>query len=69
VIFWIFFLIPILTGRSVTPTWAALTALIVFNASYMAEVIRGGLQAWKKAGLPLEAIPAEEMAVLPVFGA
>jgi membrane protein DedA with SNARE-associated domain/rhodanese-related sulfurtransferase len=35
----------------------------------LCSVIRGGLQAWKKAGLPLEAIPAEEMAVLPVFGA
>ena len=31
------------------------------------SVIRGGLQAWKKAGLPLEPIPAEEVAVLPVF--
>jgi rhodanese-related sulfurtransferase len=30
-------------------------------------VIKGGLQAWKKAGLPLEAIPAEELASLPVF--
>jgi membrane protein DedA with SNARE-associated domain/rhodanese-related sulfurtransferase len=34
----------------------------------LCSVIRGGLQAWKKAGLPLEAIPAEEVAVLPVFG-
>jgi rhodanese-related sulfurtransferase len=33
----------------------------------LCSVIRGGLQAWKKAGLPLEAIPAGEMAVLPVF--
>jgi rhodanese-related sulfurtransferase len=30
-------------------------------------VIKGGLHAWKKAGLPLEAIPAEELAALPVF--
>jgi membrane protein DedA with SNARE-associated domain/rhodanese-related sulfurtransferase len=33
----------------------------------LCSVIRGGLQAWKKAGLPLEPIPAEEVAVLPVF--
>ena len=33
----------------------------------LCSVIRGGLQAWKKAGLPMEAIPAEEVAVLPVF--
>ncbi|HEY4362686.1 MAG TPA: VTT domain-containing protein [Bryobacteraceae bacterium] len=30
-------------------------------------VIRGGLRKWKKAGLPTEAVPAEEMAALPVF--
>jgi membrane protein DedA with SNARE-associated domain/rhodanese-related sulfurtransferase len=33
----------------------------------LCSVIRGGLQAWKKAGLPLEPIPAEEVAALPVF--
>jgi membrane protein DedA with SNARE-associated domain/rhodanese-related sulfurtransferase len=33
----------------------------------MCSVIRGGLQAWKKAGLPTEAVPAEEVAMLPVF--
>jgi membrane protein DedA with SNARE-associated domain/rhodanese-related sulfurtransferase len=31
-------------------------------------VIRGGLRAWVKAGLPVEAVPREEMAPLPVFG-
>jgi membrane protein DedA with SNARE-associated domain/rhodanese-related sulfurtransferase len=30
-------------------------------------VIKGGLRAWKKAGLPLERVPSEEIAVLPVF--
>jgi rhodanese-related sulfurtransferase len=30
-------------------------------------VIRGGLRAWEKAGLPVEAIPESEMATLPVF--
>ena len=30
-------------------------------------VIQGGLRAWKKAGLPLEAVPAKEMVALPVF--
>ena len=32
-----------------------------------AAVIKGGLQAWKKAGLPMEAVPLEEMTNLPVF--
>jgi hypothetical protein len=30
-------------------------------------VIEGGLSAWRKAGLPVEPIPPEEMAVLPAF--
>ena len=30
-------------------------------------VIKGGLRAWKKAGLPLEAVPPGEMALLPAF--
>jgi membrane protein DedA with SNARE-associated domain/rhodanese-related sulfurtransferase len=33
----------------------------------LSAVIRGGLHAWKKAGLPLEAVPAEEITALPVF--
>ena len=32
-----------------------------------AAVIKGGLRAWKKAGLPLEPVPASEVAILPVF--
>jgi membrane protein DedA with SNARE-associated domain/rhodanese-related sulfurtransferase len=30
-------------------------------------VIRGGLRAWVKAGLPVEDVPADEVAVLPAF--
>jgi rhodanese-related sulfurtransferase len=30
-------------------------------------VIKGGLRAWKKAGLPLEPVPADEIAALPAF--
>ena len=30
-------------------------------------VIKGGLRAWKKAGLPLEQVPAEELTQLPLF--
>lgn len=32
-----------------------------------AAVIKGGFQAWKKAGLPLEQVPEEDIEVLPVF--
>ncbi len=31
-------------------------------------VIKGGLRAWQKAGLPVEAVPPGEVAVLPAFG-
>jgi membrane protein DedA with SNARE-associated domain/rhodanese-related sulfurtransferase len=30
-------------------------------------VIQGGLRAWRKAGLPTEAVPAEELVALPGF--
>jgi membrane protein DedA with SNARE-associated domain/rhodanese-related sulfurtransferase len=30
-------------------------------------VIRGGLRAWTKAGLPVEPVPSDEMTALPVF--
>ena len=32
-----------------------------------AVVIEGGLRAWRKAGLPLERVPSEEVTALPVF--
>ena len=44
-IFWVFFLIPIVTGHPVTPFYAALFALTAHNSSYMAEVIRAGIQS------------------------
>ena len=31
-------------------------------------VIKGGLRAWTREGLPIEAVPPEEIAVLPAFG-
>ena len=40
---------------------------ILRKRGVLSSVIKGGLTAWKKAGLPLEPIPAGEMAALPVF--
>ena len=34
---------------------------------YDARVIVGGLRAWKKAGLELEPVPAEDIVLLPTF--
>jgi membrane protein DedA with SNARE-associated domain/rhodanese-related sulfurtransferase len=37
------------------------------NRGVRVAVIKGGLRAWKKAGLPVEAVPLEEMAAFPTF--
>jgi polar amino acid transport system permease protein len=57
VLVWIFFSIPILTGLSMPPFWAALVALTVQVAAYVAEVVRAGLTSIRNgqtmAGLAL----------------
>jgi membrane protein DedA with SNARE-associated domain/rhodanese-related sulfurtransferase len=37
------------------------------NRGVSVSVIKGGLRAWKRAGLPVEGVPLEEMAALPSF--
>jgi membrane protein DedA with SNARE-associated domain/rhodanese-related sulfurtransferase len=37
------------------------------NRGVRVAVIKGGLRAWKNAGLPVEVVPLEEMAALPSF--
>jgi membrane protein DedA with SNARE-associated domain/rhodanese-related sulfurtransferase len=37
------------------------------NRGVRVAVIKGGLRGWKRAGLPVEAVPPEEMAALPTF--
>jgi membrane protein DedA with SNARE-associated domain/rhodanese-related sulfurtransferase len=37
------------------------------QAGYEARVLVGGLAAWKKAGLPVERVPAEEVIAMPRF--
>lgn len=32
-----------------------------------AYVIVGGLAAWKKAGLPMEQVPTDDLVLLPTF--
>lgn len=46
---------------------SARVARILREQGFDARVIRGGFDAWKKAGLPLEAVPAEEILPLPSF--
>jgi membrane protein DedA with SNARE-associated domain/rhodanese-related sulfurtransferase len=37
------------------------------NRGVRVAVLKGGLRAWKQAGLPVEAVPFEEIAALPSF--
>ncbi|KAA9000683.1 amino acid ABC transporter permease [Affinibrenneria salicis] len=48
VIFWIFFLLPIVTGKTIPPITSIMAALIFYNASYMAEIIRSGVESVPK---------------------
>ncbi|NMQ06541.1 amino acid ABC transporter permease [Candidatus Accumulibacter phosphatis] len=44
VIFWAYFFLPSLTGQNTDQFWTMLTALVVFDAAYLAEIIRAGIQ-------------------------
>ncbi len=45
VLVWTFFAVPLLTGISLPPFWAALTALTLHIAAYVSEILRAGLSS------------------------
>ncbi len=45
VIFWFWFIIPVLLGRSWPEYSVALTAFVVFEAAYLGEIVRAGIQS------------------------
>lgn len=45
VIFWIWFVIPALLGKSLPEYGVALTAFVVFEAAYFGEIVRAGIQS------------------------
>ncbi len=45
VIFWFYFLVPLIVGRPVGSFNSALIAFMLFEASYYAEIIRAGIQS------------------------
>jgi His/Glu/Gln/Arg/opine family amino acid ABC transporter permease subunit len=45
VIFWIWFIIPAALGKSLPEYAVALTAFVVFEAAYLAEIVRAGIQS------------------------
>jgi glutamate/aspartate transport system permease protein len=45
VIFWLYFLMPILTGRNLSEFTAATISFIIYEAAYFAEIVRAGIQS------------------------
>ena len=48
VIFWFYFLVPIIAGRPLGDFFSACVAFVVFEASYFAEIVRAGIQSISK---------------------
>jgi polar amino acid transport system permease protein len=45
VVFWFWFFIPIALGVALPQYWVALVAFVVFEAAYLGEIIRAGIQS------------------------
>ncbi|HEY7141660.1 MAG TPA: amino acid ABC transporter permease [Methylomirabilota bacterium] len=60
VVFWFWFFIPIATGVSLPQYWVALVAFVVFEAAYLGEIIRAGIQS-----VPRGQVEAAEATGLP----
>ena len=44
VVFWAYFFLPSVTGVKTDQFWTMLIALVVFDAAYLAEIVRAGVQ-------------------------
>lgn len=45
VIFWFWFIVPAVAGKALPEFAVALTAFVVFEAAYLAEIVRAGIQS------------------------
>lgn len=45
VIFWFWFIVPVLAGKSLPEYSVALTAFVIFEAAYLGEIVRAGIQS------------------------
>jgi polar amino acid transport system permease protein len=82
VLVWIYFAVPIISGHTFAPFWAALTGITIHVAAYVAEVVRAGLTSIRKgqvqAGLAIGMsapqilrhilLPQAIVRMLPAFG-
>ncbi|HVP78518.1 MAG TPA: amino acid ABC transporter permease [Thermodesulfobacteriota bacterium] len=44
-IFWFWFLVPVVIGRPAPEYWVALTAFVIFEGAYIGEIVRAGIQS------------------------
>jgi polar amino acid transport system permease protein len=82
VLVWTYFAVPIISGVSFPPFWAALIALTAHIAAYVAEIVRAGIESIRpgqvRAGLALGmsgaqivrkiVLPQAIVRMLPAFG-
>jgi polar amino acid transport system permease protein len=82
VLVWVYFAVPILFGVSFPPFWAAVVALTIHIAAYVAEIVRAGIESIRlgqiNAGLALGmsraqvvrdiVLPPAIVRMLPAFG-
>lgn len=47
-IFWVYFLVPLLIGRTVSGLTTMVITLVIYQAAYLAEVIRAGIEGLPK---------------------
>ncbi|MBB5216131.1 ABC transporter permease subunit [Parapusillimonas granuli] len=45
IVFWAYFLLPVLLGTELPPFWIALAAIVVYESAFLAEIIRAGIQS------------------------
>ena len=43
VVFWAYFFLPSVTGHKTDQFWTMLIALVIFDAAYLAEIVRAGI--------------------------
>lgn len=71
VVFWFYFLAPVLLGKTLPEAESALVALIVFTSAYIAEIVRAGVQSLPKGqmeaarGTGLSRLQAMTHVILP----
>jgi His/Glu/Gln/Arg/opine family amino acid ABC transporter permease subunit len=51
VIFWFYFLLPLLTGKSLEPLVTGIVAMVAFQSAYVAEIVRAGITSVKAGQL------------------